>query len=332
MSIAIACPTCNRAINAADKFAGKKVRCPDCSTVVPVPAPASQATRRNAAPASVKQKSAGPAPAETWHVRFANGQQIGPVNRAQLDQAVSNGRVDAGCQLWQPGWPQWAQAGEIYPELILAMTVGEALPSPASRSLSPLSPAADPLPTGRPKASRPRPYPGALTQFLSNPIGYMIRGPMMPDYEKSDRQGWKRSRNHRIAWGLLGTWLAMMLLAGLVSTAYVGPAGLFVGVLATFIVTCIPMAIGFYVFLGALFEWGFFFNAREAKRYRMIFGNQGARTFYFLLGGAFLAVGYFLCVYCITKFPSQNKQPVATPSPAATATTQPSPASAGSSR
>lgn len=329
MPISLACPQCNRAINAADKFAGKKIRCPDCSTVVPVPGAAAQAGVRNAAPAS-SAKPARRAPAEAWHVRFANGQQIGPVNKAQLDQAVRNGRVDAGCQLWQPGWPQWVQAGEIYPELVLATTIGEALPSPASHSLSPLGqPAAIPS-AGRKKTPRPRPYPGALTQFFSHPIGYMIRGPMMPDYEKSDRNGWKRRRNRRIAWGLLGTWLAMMLLAGLVSTAYVGPAGLFTGVLATFIVTCIPMAIGFYVFLGALFEWGFFFNAREAKRYRMIFGNQGARIFYFLLGGAFLAVGYFLGVCCITIFPSQNKQPAPNPSQPATATTEPS--SAGTSR
>ena len=72
-----------------------------------------------------------------WHVQMVDGQQCGPVTKAQLDLWVAERRIDAECQVWQVGWPQWKPAGDIYPALVARAApsagvppVPAALPSP----------------------------------------------------------------------------------------------------------------------------------------------------------------------------------------------------------
>jgi predicted Zn finger-like uncharacterized protein len=43
MSISLACPECNGKLKVADNLAGKKIKCPKCSTVFPVPAQEAEA-------------------------------------------------------------------------------------------------------------------------------------------------------------------------------------------------------------------------------------------------------------------------------------------------
>lgn len=38
MPIAVECPACKRNLNVPDKYAGQRVKCPACTTAVPVPA------------------------------------------------------------------------------------------------------------------------------------------------------------------------------------------------------------------------------------------------------------------------------------------------------
>ena len=54
---------------------------------------------------------------DRWHMQGPDGGQYGPVTRADLDQWVRDGRVNAQCQLLQEGWTTWQPAAQVYPQL-----------------------------------------------------------------------------------------------------------------------------------------------------------------------------------------------------------------------
>ncbi len=60
-----------------------------------------------------------PAAAE-WRMMTGDGEEFGPVTKAELDAWLAEGRLDSGCQLLQEGWPQWKWADEVYPQLAAA--------------------------------------------------------------------------------------------------------------------------------------------------------------------------------------------------------------------
>ena len=51
------------------------------------------------------------------------------------------------------------------------------------------------------------------------------------------------------------------------------------------------MAVGLYAITGALFDWNWFMLSRRGKWFVRIFGRDGARIFYFLMGIAFIGIG-----------------------------------------
>jgi membrane protease subunit (stomatin/prohibitin family) len=57
----------------------------------------------------------GAPPAFNYHVHL-NGQQVGPVPFAQMQQAAANGQLRADTPVWRDGLPAWAPAGQV-PEL-----------------------------------------------------------------------------------------------------------------------------------------------------------------------------------------------------------------------
>jgi hypothetical protein len=50
-------------------------------------------------------------------VKTAEGDEYGPVTRAELDQWVTEERIDTECQILQEGWDQWQWAEEVLPQL-----------------------------------------------------------------------------------------------------------------------------------------------------------------------------------------------------------------------
>lgn len=44
-----------------------------------------------------------------------NGTPVGPVTDAQLEAARSGGEIDTRTRLWREGWPEWQDAGEVWP-------------------------------------------------------------------------------------------------------------------------------------------------------------------------------------------------------------------------
>ena len=51
----------------------------------------------------------------TWFF-VRDGQRNGPIGRAELDERIAEGAVDAGTLVWRTGMAAWAPAGSV-PEL-----------------------------------------------------------------------------------------------------------------------------------------------------------------------------------------------------------------------
>ena len=51
------------------------------------------------------------------------------------------------------------------------------------------------------------------------------------------------------------------------------------------------IAAGFFSICGAIFDWDFFMNSRKARFMVSIFGREGARIFYGLLGAGIVIFG-----------------------------------------
>lgn len=99
MPIQVECQACGQKLRVADSHAGKKAKCPKCQQIIQIPAAEGAGTQ------------------DQWHIQTSDGQQYGPISRAELENWVAEGRVDQECQLLQEGWEQWQWADQIFPEL-----------------------------------------------------------------------------------------------------------------------------------------------------------------------------------------------------------------------
>jgi hypothetical protein len=62
---------------------------------------------------------------DQWYVRTDEGDEYGPVTKAELDSWVEEERVDGACQILQKGSDDWKWADELYPELVQAEPADE---------------------------------------------------------------------------------------------------------------------------------------------------------------------------------------------------------------
>ncbi len=155
MTIEIQCPACQRKLRVPEKFAGKRAKCPGCQGVVEIPAGAGSA---EAAPAGAKpaprrpaaakraEPSAGPpkpaAPSEPqWYVHTEDGDEYGPVSRQEMETWIEEGRVDAGCQVFCDGWPDWKWASEEFPQLAAPAAAAAVESAPVFTPSEPAAPA-----------------------------------------------------------------------------------------------------------------------------------------------------------------------------------------------
>ncbi len=133
MSIAVHCEHCQQAFHVHDKWAGKRIKCPECQARVDVPAvdaagdPLSDfmSWAGGAAPA-------GHSAAEDdvkWYLQTFSGRQYGPVERRLLDYWQRLGAISARSQVLREGDTQWRWASELYPQL-----AGPAMPAAAEGS------------------------------------------------------------------------------------------------------------------------------------------------------------------------------------------------------
>jgi len=82
-----------------------------------VPEPAT----REPEPVAAKPEPEAAAPEATlpdgWYMKTEEGEDYGPVPKAELDQWVEEGRITSDCQILQDGAEQWQWASDVYPEL-----------------------------------------------------------------------------------------------------------------------------------------------------------------------------------------------------------------------
>jgi hypothetical protein len=234
VSIAVVCGQCDRRINAADKFAGKRVKCPGCGTVVAVPAvenapaagtgpaelKAPRARKLASSSAAAWRQPAGAAAAPSgaqatapisdpavWYVRLPDGRQSGPLRQSELERQVVAGQVDRRCQLWQEGWPAARWAAEVLPALAIPIA-----PSPMPHAPTPAmgygAAAHDAAPPG---AGFP-PMLGALPPMPA--LAHPYASPATPPPKRERRRSATLEMTPWV-WGGIAVATVVLLMAGL---------------------------------------------------------------------------------------------------------------------
>jgi len=56
-------------------------------------------------------------PDAVWYVRPPGGGQYGPADAAIMRRWLDEGRVGADSYVWREGWPDWQEAGPVFPQL-----------------------------------------------------------------------------------------------------------------------------------------------------------------------------------------------------------------------
>jgi predicted Zn finger-like uncharacterized protein len=117
--IVIQCPHCRRRFRVPDKYAGKRVKCPKCEGTIAIRAVGELSPEELAAgdKATREEVESHEPTAGRWFLQTEDSQQYGPVSKTELDAWLSEGRIDASCQLLCEGWKQWKWADEVYAEL-----------------------------------------------------------------------------------------------------------------------------------------------------------------------------------------------------------------------
>ncbi len=159
MPIEITCTGCERRLRVPDQVAGKRIKCPKCENVLRVPEVSGQeapAEAESAAVAEPKPAAKKPEPVarepkpkptpgsslpDRWYMKTEDGEDYGPVPKAELDEWVQEGRVTSDCQVLQDGADQWQWASDAYPELEEPET--EAPPPSVAPPVKPPAPSED---------------------------------------------------------------------------------------------------------------------------------------------------------------------------------------------
>lgn len=119
MPLEIQCPHCRRNFRVPEKYAGKRVKCPECEGTIGIPAAGQPAPKEPVRSEEAAPEQAGPdrPAAQRWYLRTEEGQQFGPASQEELNGWLAEGRIDASCQVLCEGWEQWKWADEVFPDL-----------------------------------------------------------------------------------------------------------------------------------------------------------------------------------------------------------------------
>jgi hypothetical protein len=121
MSIALRCDGCQHEFHVNDKWAGKRIKCPECLAKVEVSAEGAGGDPLSdfmswAGNGGQAANGAGEDDVK-WYLQTFSGRQYGPVERRLLDYWQRLGAVSARSQVLREGDTQWRWASELYPQL-----------------------------------------------------------------------------------------------------------------------------------------------------------------------------------------------------------------------
>jgi hypothetical protein len=124
MAIRAQCPACGGKFQAPDKLSGRRVKCPNCSAVISLGGARQKPSVRQPPPRQEAPQGSAPstppgAERAQWYLKTADGQQLGPMSKGQLDALVAEGRLDGFCRLRRQDWEQWKWAEAVYPQFAL---------------------------------------------------------------------------------------------------------------------------------------------------------------------------------------------------------------------
>jgi hypothetical protein len=223
------CSGCQKQYKVKDDLAGKRIKCPNCGSAVPVPVGETVAVGQAAAAA---QSAPVPAPRPTptppltppdrWYMTNSAGEQFGPVPKSELDAWVAAGSVNADCQVLRDGDPQWQWADAVYPQLAptpapvvsnSAQPFGNGavhIPNPLA-SVMPPSPIAPATTPGGGSGPRPRLLTpagstptmwarGVMSEAKSSKRGVRVVGSQL--YQVGNRRSWweRAKSNSMVGW------------------------------------------------------------------------------------------------------------------------------------
>lgn len=135
MPIETQCTTCGKTLRVGDEHAGSQARCPACSSVFVVPGGAVQA-----------EVAATATPIERWTMKTPEGQVYGPVDKAELDRWLTEGRIAADCELRCGDAAPWRPADEYYSVLKPRLRTPLANPFTDLQAAAPVAEAVAPRP------------------------------------------------------------------------------------------------------------------------------------------------------------------------------------------
>jgi hypothetical protein len=118
----------------------------------------------------------------------------------------------------------------------------------------------------------------ASQQFSRSPVGYLVFGPTMPPYQKTDPHGLYFTQRLCVVGALATLGVGMLALIVILSffaaaeaaQAALGSAAIFGGIYLLLLLS----------FAGILLEWEWMFNHRKVRFMRSWLGDHGARRFY----------------------------------------------------
>ncbi len=126
MPIEFSCNQCSATLRVPEEHAGKKARCPGCSTVLDVPTEgvdlALTTAGKSEQTSSDLNVSPGPT-VERWCMKTPDGSIYGPVEKPELDHWLNEGRISAQCQLQRDGETTWQNAALVFPQLGIGTSV-----------------------------------------------------------------------------------------------------------------------------------------------------------------------------------------------------------------
>ncbi|MEZ6134382.1 MAG: DUF4190 domain-containing protein [Pirellulaceae bacterium] len=156
MSIETSCSGCGKKLSVADEHAGKQARCPACQQIYTVPYPSAgplagspsssvggPGNLADTSPGNTASGSANPydagASQEFW-MRAPDGNEYGPVDRANLNRWFQEGRVGPQYQIRQGVAGAWQPAGAFEPSTPQAALGNSGNPYAAANPYQPARP------------------------------------------------------------------------------------------------------------------------------------------------------------------------------------------------